>query len=192
MNEFRPLILAVSAAILILAGCAKEQQYKPIEQICVPGTSKDKLMQIAEATLGEMHFIVVKADAEQGYIRTQPLRGAQFFEFWRKDNVGAENAAQANLHSIQRTAKLSITQKNGSLCVDCDVNVQRLSLTERDIDSSTQAHTMFSNSNSSIQTLKLDSREKAWIDLGTDAQLETAILKQIENKIKKLRKENKP
>jgi len=189
MNERKQKIRnSVSAcmAFCLLAGCAKQQQFKAVEQICVPGTDKLQAMQAAEDVLGKMHFTIDKADAEQGLIRTRPLPGAQFFEFWRSDSVGAFNSTEANLHSIRRVVELDIGQQGGQLCIGCNVKVQRLSLPERQVSSSARAYRMFSQSSRSMQRLKLSREQKkgmAWVDLGNDIVLATEILKRIEKQM---------
>ena len=84
------VVLLCACAALMLAGCAKQQQYEAVEQICIEGekiatenTEKLRIqaMQAAEEVLSEMYFTIEKFDAEQGIIRTRPLAGAQFFEF---------------------------------------------------------------------------------------------------------------
>lgn len=175
-------------------GCAKPERYEAIEQICVPNLTRAEAMQAAEEVLAKMHFTVAKADAEQGIIRSRPLTGAQFFEFWRRDNVGAFNRTEANLHSIRRTVELDISRQDEKLCIGCDVKTQRLSMPERQVNSTARAYEMFSISNPSIQRLELHSeqrRDMAWVDLGRDARLETEILKRIERQVTGLQKEKK-
>ncbi|HIJ53948.1 MAG TPA: hypothetical protein HPP66_12465, partial [Planctomycetes bacterium] len=101
---------ALIASALMLTGCARQQQFKAVEQICVSDTGKAEAMRIGEDVLGRMHFTIAKADAEQGLIRTKPLPAAQSFEFWRSDNVGSFNSTEANLHSIRRIVELDISQ----------------------------------------------------------------------------------
>jgi len=177
MNKLKSsLLFAACAALLFLAGCAKPYQNETIEQICPEGVDKQQAMQIAEDVLGKLHFSIAKSDANLGVIRTRPLAGAQFFEFWRKDNVGSFNSAEANLHSIRRIAELNIKQQDTQLCIRCNVNTQRLRLPERELRSQTR------------QTLILNPGQKrgmAWVDLGNDTGLATVILKRIENKIAK-------
>lgn len=176
---------ALMTCTLILTGCAK-QRYQLIEQIHLTNIEKSQAMQAAEDVLAKMHFTIEKADTESGFIRTRPLEGAQFFEFWRKDNVGAFNAAEANLHSIRRIAELNISQDGEKLRIDCDVKTQRLNLPERQTTSSTRAYEMFSKSSPSMQKLRLNKQQKtgvAWADLGQDKQLATEILKRIEKRI---------
>jgi hypothetical protein len=187
MSKIKPLFFIACASLLLLAGCAKQQQSKAVEQICAPNIQRPEAMQMAEDVLRRMNFTISKSDAQQGLIRTKPLPGAQFFELWRRDSVGTKNFAEANLHSIRRTVELDINQQDGQLCIGCDVKVQRLSLPEHEVSSSSRAYEMFSRSTSSMQRIKLRPHQKrgmAWLDMGKDTRLSTRILKRIEKKIK--------
>jgi uncharacterized protein YcfL len=186
MNKLKSMYLTVCITTLFLSGCASQQQFEAIEQICIPNLERQAAMQAAEDVLGDMHFTIAKLDDRSGYIKTGPLTAAQWFEFWRSDNVGAFNAAEANLHSIRRTVELNIEQQDEKLCVGCEVNVQRLSIPEYEVTSSSQAYAMFSASKPSMQRLELRPEQKraiVWVDLGRDTILETEILKRIEGKI---------
>lgn len=184
MNKVKSLSFIVCTALLLITGCAQTQQFKAVEQICVPNLQKQQAMKAAEEVLGRMYFSIEKADAEQGLIRTRQLAGAQFFEFWRSDNVGGFNSAEANLHSIRRTVELNINRQDGQLCIGCNVKTQRLHLPEQPVTSAGQAYNLFSKSE--MQELKLNPEQQkamAWVDLGRDSQLETEILKRIERQI---------
>ena len=136
----------------------------------------------------KMLFSIDKCDYDNGYIRTRPLSGAQFFEFWRSDNVGAENWIHANIHSIRRTVELYVNQCDQNININCDVLIQRLSLPNREIPGSAQAYQLFSRSSMFMQTLQLhpeQQRDMAWINLGKDAKLEAEILKRISSTITK-------
>lgn len=191
MNSRKPktnlCFYALMAYALIVTGCAQQQQYEAVEQICPAGLNKQRAMQIAEDVLAKMHFTVAKSDTELGIIKTRPLTAGQFFEFWRKDNVGSFNSAEANLHTIRRIAELNIAQQDTQLCIRCNVNTQRLRLPEREIRSRARAYEMFSQSGPLRQRLILNPTQKqgiAWTDLGSDTQLATVILKQIEKRVK--------
>ncbi len=198
---------------LLLAGCAEQQQYPrfhgdklapseagAVEPICVKNVNKLKTMEIAEDVLSKMYFTIEKADADpatpgidtrpwRGFIRTRPLAGAQFFEFWRSDNVGADNWLESNLHSIRRVVELTMSeekegpsQSGNQLRINCDVQKYRLSMPEHHVSSSARAYEMFSESSSALQNLRLNPEQKAgmaWIDLGKDKQLTAEILKRI-------------
>lgn len=192
MNKLKSSSLFTAcAALLFLVGCAEPQRNETVGQICPPGIDKQKAFRIAEDVLGDLHFSVAKSDANLGFIKTTPLTAAQFFEFWRKDNVGSFSSAEANLHTIRRIAELNINQQDTQLCIRCRVNTQRLRLPEREISSRARIYDLFSESGSSIQRLKLNPEQKqdmTWTDLGNDDKLATLILKQIENKIAKTQK----
>jgi hypothetical protein len=186
MKKVKSLSFLTCVLLLSLTGCAGSQRYETVKQICVPDTDKAEAMQIAEDVLGKMNFTIDKADAELGIIRSKPLQGAQFFEFWRKDTIGSFNRAEANLHSIRKIVELDIKQEDQRLCVGCDVEVQRLSIPERRV-TGWRAYEMFSESDSSMQRLELDPKQKtamAWVDLGQDDKLGTLILKRIEKRLK--------
>jgi len=176
------------ACALMLTGCARPQHQETVEQICLPDTDKLQAMQTAEDVFARMHFIVTKADPDQGIIRTKSLPAAQSFEFWRTDNVGSFNSTEANLHSIRRTAELHISRQDGQLCINCYVKAQRLSLPERRITGSGSSYALFTTSKRSVQVLQLhpeQEKDMAWIDLDNDSQLATEILKQIEKQLKR-------
>jgi hypothetical protein len=178
---------------LLLAGCTEQQQYGAVKPICVDNIDKIQAMEVAEDILVKMHFTIEKADANpamlgidtrrwRGFIRTRPLPGAQFFEFWRSDNVGADNWLESNLHSIRRVVELNMSEQDEGLCINCDVRIYRLSLPERRLSSSARAYDMFSKSSPALQRIKLNPEQKAgtaWIDLGKDTQLAAEILKRI-------------
>lgn len=178
-----PFILLV--CMVLLGGCGKKQQFEP-KPVCLAGTDIDFAMRQTEKALLKMNFVVEKADAESGLMRTRPLSSGQFFEFWRKDNRNSYSRSMANLHTLQRTAELSFDRKNGQLCIDCRVKVERLSIPEEEIDSSAKAYCMFSESSESTQTLILgkdQEKDMAWINLGRDNGLESYILEKINKQI---------
>ena len=180
MNIVKSLLCASCGLICFLAGCAGPTQYETVEQICLPAVDSKDAMQIAENVLSRMHFTIAKADTDQGLLRTRPLPGPQFCEFWRTDH-----SAEANLHSIRRTVELNISQQNKKLCIGCDVKVQRLSLPELRSTGREVRGTR------SMQNLNLPSQQRkgmAWADLGDDPRLETEILKRIEKRLKHERK----
>jgi hypothetical protein len=147
---------------------------------------KAELMEVAEDVLGEMYFTIEKADANAGFIQTRPLPGAQFFEFWRGDNVGTDNTIAANVHTIRRTVTINISRQGEQLQLVCEVQAQRLSLPQRQVSSGAKIYGIFSQSSPSLQRLILNPEQKkqmAWIDLGRDSRLEAKILKQIETRI---------
>lgn len=179
-------VLALVLLVLPLGCAGQRQAYQPAEPLRLDGVSRAETLRAAEDTLSRMHFVIEKLDAEQGVIRTEPLRGAQFFEFWRSDNVGLYNAAEANLHTIRRAVELRVTEEQGRVSVGCSVRVQQLSLPENEAASISQAYLMHSASFAGVQRLELNPRQRqgmAWIDLGQDPDLGARILKAITKRL---------
>jgi len=188
INLFNYALLSVA---LILAGCTGQSPPSSpsaarshIEDTRVSDTGKTKAMEITEAVLADMHFTIDKFDPNSGVIITRPLPGAQFFELWRSENIGAKNWINSNLHSIRRTVEVGWSEDSTHPTV-CVVKVQRLSMPARQVTSSARAYEMFSRSNPTLQRLQLNPEQEsrmAWIDMGTDTELEREILKRIKNK----------
>ena len=174
---------ALLTCALALAGCGQEQKKAITDSASI---SAGEAMEVAENVLAKMHFAIDKADVASGYIRTRPLSGAQFFEFWRSDNVGSDNVFLSNLHTIRRTVELKMARREGQLKIDCDVRVQRLSLPERETFSTARAYGIYTRSGPTLQKLKLDAaqiRDTEWIDLDKDEKLAAEIVKRITKRI---------
>jgi hypothetical protein len=184
----------LSSALCFLPGCT-QQKSSPPEMAALDlshNVNKTQIMEITEDVLVRMHFEIEKFDPDTGYIKTRPLEGAQFFEFWRSDNVGAHNWLLSNLQSVRRTIEINVdpvlrsTTTKDKKYIDCIVHIQRLSMPEQEVTSSARAYAMFSRSSPGLQTLVLNpeqQRNMAWIDLGRDKELENEITKRIQTKI---------
>jgi len=191
-NIFIQYLLAFT---LVLSGCAQSPKHSEVSHRVdhltpEPGNnpSTADLIQVAREVLAGMYFTIEKSDTRSGIVRTRPLPGAQFFEFWRSDNIGAENALEANLHTIRRTVIVEISKQGTERSIGCEARVQRLSMPEREVSSITRVYGMFSRSGPSLQRLQLNpeqAQQMTWIDLGRDSQLEAEILKRIETQIKR-------
>lgn len=185
MNRTIITILTALAAITLI-GCTETPNVGAVEKICSPLPDVQTAMNTAEDVLAKMNFNIAKADVKHGYILTHPLTGAQSFEFWRKDNVGSFNSAEANLHTIRRTIEMNITQQDGQTCVDCVAIAERMSLPERYAGNTSHAAALFTKSGDSTQKLMLNSDQEkglAWINLGRDTELENEILSRLKAKL---------
>jgi hypothetical protein len=183
--------LLTCSLLFSLAGCAENKYAKIMDQLCPPAANKTAAMTTAEQVLADMHFGIEKFDIDAGYIRTAPLSGAQSFEFWRCDNVGSFNQAEADLQTIRRAVEINISEQAGQLCVNCRASTQRLSLPQS--QTATDQHAIMSHEQKDVKKSKISREQKAtlvWTDLGRDNQLETEILKRIEKKLSVIQKES--
>ena len=169
----------------MLCGCAEEVTLPPSEPLCLTSVDRTQIMEIAEDILVRMHFVIEKYDVDAGFIKTKPLSGAQYFEFWRQDNAGSLSAVEANLHSLQRSVQLGIADNAQELCIKCDINVKRLSMPEEEYLRMSQMDGTFTSGRVYKMSLRMDrakAEEMVWIDLGPDPSLERKILSLIELK----------
>lgn len=184
-------VLFVTIVTLICVfglGCASQDLSLAADPVCLPNTSVDQAMESARTVLTKMQFELEKDDPEARYMRTRPLSGAQFFEFWRHDNTSAFSGAQANLHSIRRIVELEFTHENTTTCIQCGVQVLRLSIPEQPLEGTTRMGGIYTESSSRSQTLEVDSHRAAemeWLDAGPDHALEGEILKLVQRDAQK-------
>ncbi len=197
----RTMSCMLSAAALSLLGCAeptKTAATAPVQMICAAGVTRADVVLAAGDVLTGMHFAIEKLDAEQGIVRTRPLRGGQFFELWRSDNAGAYNWDEANLQSVRRAVELRVkpedrgqTTEDGNtsrLCVECEVSVQRLSLPPNEVAGTSEAYRIHSASLPTLQRIEVTPQQRramAWIDLGKDPDLAARILMRVEQRLKR-------
>ena len=195
--------------MFILSGCSNQSRTPTPDRSAARSrfaVTRPAAMEIAEAVLTRMYFTIDKFDPNSGVIITRPLPGAQFFEFWRNENIGTKNWINSNLHSIRRTVEInfvpspaySVLRKESKELgtqnserrtkISCTVKIQRLSMPARQVTSSARAYEMFSRSNPTLQRLQLNpeqERKMAWVDMGTDTELEREIVKRIEKQCRK-------
>lgn len=193
MKKDKFIYLMASVGLFALSGCGSGVQVINSEPLCMGSVRKAQLMEVCEDILVRKQFVIDKYDLANGFIKTRPLSGKQMFEFWRSDNAGSFNSAEANIQSIQRSVIINIMESENRLCIDCDVSVQRLSIPEQEIWGMGHMAGALTHSSESLQRLRLRLKTKqkedmtvAWIDLGSDGALESVILEQIEKKINKL------
>ena len=181
------LFVTVLAGICVLGlGCTSSNQSLSSEPVCLPDTSVDQAMAAARTVFEKMQFELEKDDSQAHYMRTRPLSGAQFFEFWRHDNASTFSGAQANLQSIRRIVELELTPENTTTCIQCRVQVLRLSIPEQPLTGSGRMGGIYTESDIRNQTLEMDSdklKQVEWLDAGTDPSLEQKILTMIQKQI---------
>ncbi|HOT71733.1 MAG TPA: hypothetical protein PLX18_01205 [Anaerohalosphaeraceae bacterium] len=174
--------------MMFAGGCASRQQIEPAKPICLKSVSMDQVFSAAERTLVKMQFSIEKADPKVGQIITFPLRGAQFFEFWRADNADALDTAEASIHSLQRIAEVRLESEGEQVCLNCRVLVRRLSLPNRPLEGMSRAGGLFTDSGTRSQSLQMRKdvlAQAEWIYLGTDPALEAKILRAIQETVQR-------
>ena len=176
------MLMILVGLIGFCLGCEKQVQMEETMPVCIDSDSMDHLFSAAESVLTGMQFQIDKSDRQARQIITRPLRGGQFFEFWRSDNATGADVAESSLHSIQRIAEVRFDWADGMACANCRVYVRRLSMPDQPIGAG-DASAMFTESSSHLQTLQLQpgvEEQIEWIHFGNDPALEQVILQKIQ------------
>ena len=190
MDKNKCFWVLMSVSLFWIAGCASKTEFPAPEPLCSSGLNLDEAMQASEDVLGRLRFPIEKYDSDAALIRTGPYEGAHFFEFWRMDDASAYDRAYSNLHSIRRIVELNFDQQNGQLCIQCRVDMQQMSIPEEEVVGSSKGFTLFSESDETRQSLRLNPEQQknmAWLDMGQDHRLAAKIMKKIEQKLARIK-----
>lgn len=193
------------AGMLLLLGCGGPSAATgPVRILCPDEVTAAEAIEAGREVLTRVHFVIEKLDVEQGIIRTRPLRAAQFFELWRSDNASLYRLKEANLHSVRRSVEIRVRAEvgdrrleagdsdnlppaaSGSLCLECDVSVQRLSLSGPPAAGLSETEAIHAQSAALPPRVELSPgqrRAMTWIDLGEDRELAGRILERIERRL---------
>lgn len=178
-------------ALMGMAGCAGQTYYSDpnlSQTATFPHTDVVGSMYAAEKVLGQMHFTISQMDTSKGILTTNPLSGAQFFEFWRKDAANANSLTESSLHTMRRSVILEFSEQGTDTSAQCRVLTERLSVPNRQIAGHSRAYGLLTESSPTMPTMRLSQSQKdmmAWIPLGYDPDLAQSILNLIETELTK-------
>lgn len=189
MDQLRVFTTGVFITLACMAGsgCRTSSTDAPADVTLTGSCSQSEAFAAALGVLKGMHFKIDKADSQAGTIQTRPLRGAQWFELWRRDNASAKTFAKANLHSLRRTATVQVTMEGDEARIHCRVHSEALSVPSRTVTSSSQLYHIITDSETMMQRLEFSEaqeRTMEWIDLGHDTALQNRILAGIERNLR--------
>lgn len=176
-------VVFLALACMAGSGCRTSPPDAPADVAMTSTCSQSEAFAAALSALKALHFKIDKADSHTGTIQTRPLRGAQWFELWRRDNTTAHAFAEANLHSLRRTATVQIRAEGDEARVSCRVQCERLSVPSRTVTSSSQLYHILTDSEIMMQRLEFSEEQEGsmeWIDIGHDSALQNRILAGIE------------
>jgi hypothetical protein len=169
-------------------GCAKQVTVPPSEPVCISLAGKEDMMKVAEDVLKKKQFVIEKYDVDAGYIVTRPMRGSQFFEIWKGDNVGRVNKSRSSIHSIQRVVEMNFTPGNGQWCIACTADMQRFSMPVEQLRGRSRASDVFVGGGVRMMRLYPNTEEDmAWIDLGRDGELERNLIELIKQNLTRVK-----
>jgi len=186
---YRVAILTVAVGVL-LAGCGASQG--PAAGFSATGDPQfDALWDAATAALRDYRFHIDRQDRRAGVVTTFPLVGRHWFECWRKDAATPRDVLEGTLHTVTRTATVTIRKAPagqgavGKYAVAVEVRTRRSTLPTYQVTSTADAYDLFLGRGDVARTCAADVTRRQGRgagkeeDLGRDAALEKVIRRRI-------------
>lgn len=132
-----------------------------------------------ERTVDVVHDYLFEIERENklgGVLETRYKTGANLFEPWHRDSVGARNRAESTLQSIRRKAYLSVTPVDGGFMVGVEAHKELEDVARA--ANSAGAATFLDNSplQRDLNPVVGQATPSGWIARGRDVALEQSML----------------
>jgi len=168
------------AATVAAGGCATVSEGRFANPSPFTDTDAGTVEQVARRVLMELRFEPVIPAKSKGHIETQPLTGASWFEFWRKDTIGRVQVAESSLHTVRRRAMVTVSPKDGGSQVFVQVIKERAAAPGTMPTSFGYALSQHNvESTNLMRQDALEETDYVWVRTGRDPLLEQYILEQI-------------
>jgi len=185
----------VGALVLFGMAWAVGCQPKPVPLAEARVTADEDFNAVWEASmevLRQYRFTPDRTDPREGLIVTFPLLGKQWFEFWRADASEPDDVIESSLHTIYRTATVSIRPHEpaaasapalGKYSATVEVRVSRSVRPAAQVNSTSEAFEMFLHpaefARSPTGGDPQETASAALVDLNRDRKLEGILQQRI-------------
>lgn len=118
------LVWASTLIVGLLSGCATMPGQAPVvsNPIFVRANNSDDAWERTVDVVHDYLFEIERENKLGGVLETRYKTGANCFEPWHRDSVGAANRAESTLQSIRRKAFLSVTPVEGGFMVGVEAH----------------------------------------------------------------------
>jgi len=185
-TPYRWLVLELAFPLAMIAGCARPPDAVTPTVARVEAQTPEAYSDLWEAaaeTLRRNYFRLDRQDRTEGVLTTAPETSANWFEVWRPRPKPGYYWWEANLAAVQRQATIHVraaSSQPGDYELDVEVQRQRLSLAERQVDNSAAALRLYSFAAPTTEGHReRPSQTMHWIPLGRDQYLEERLLADI-------------
>lgn len=141
----------------------------------------DALWKALEKSLEARMFRIDRRDYRAGILTTHPLISKQFFEFWRRDTLGADDVAESTLNTMRRTVRIEIAhdETTGVYTAMPHVEIERYSDAGRRLTSAAMYRTAFKRTEARGTPERdrgINLQSRYWYTVGSDERLEAALV----------------
>mgnify|MGYP006289384817 CR=1 FL=1 len=178
--------LAPALLLAVLAGC---QDMRPLpDGLTPPQRQFEASWRASLAAMDEYRFPVAEQDRRRGVIVSEAVVSQHPTEFWRKDALTPADLFETALHTIYRQVRVELAPIEDGFQPEVAVSVFRSNRRSPQVTSTSQAYDLFSGTAWRELSVEYGPEEEApgRVALGRDAELEAAILSEIEDRKSRL------
>ena len=144
---------------------------------------RERFVDNALTMLRELDFEPAWVDRDRGLIQTRPTTSAQWYEFWRGDVIGPDQALESSVSTVRRSVRVDIGPPpigEAASTVDVEVRKERYSAPERQVTTASSALAIYSERLPTSEGLiRARTAGEHWVDLGRDGRLERDLLRRM-------------
>lgn len=164
--------------VATLSGCASlpGRQVGVSNPVFVRANNHEEAWERAVDVVHDYLFEIERENKLGGVLETRYKTGANLFEPWHRDSVGARNRAESTLQSIRRKAFLSVTPVEGGFMVGVEAHKELEDVARA--ANSTGPATFLDNSplQRDLNPVVGQATPSGWIPRGRDLALEQSML----------------
>jgi hypothetical protein len=169
------LLLALSS------GCASSRPMIVSNPVFIPANSQHSAWERTVDVLHDFHFPIARENRLDGVIETDYRVGSNVLEPWHGDSVGSFNRLESTLQSIRRKVRVDLTPVEGGYLVGVEAFKEQEDLLG--VAENTAGAATFRKNTPLERDLNVvvgQSSPSGWYSLGRDADLEQAILAEMQ------------
>lgn len=167
--------------LTLSSGCASSRPMIVSNPVFVPANSQHSAWERTVDALHDFHFPIARENRLDGVIETDYRVGSNVLEPWHGDSVGAYNRMESTLQSIRRKVRVDLTPVEGGYLVGVEAFKEQEDLLG--VAENTAGAATFRKNTPLERDLNVvvgQSSPSGWISLGRDADLEQAILAEMQ------------
>ena len=174
----RCFAIALTVVVATLSGCATMSGPRPVvsNPVFVRANNSEEAWERTVDVVHDYLFEIERENKLGGILETRFKTGANLFEPWHRDSVGAANRAESTLQSIRRKAFLSVTPVEGGFMVGVEAHKELEDVARA--ANSVGAATFLDNSplQRDLNPVVGQATPSGWIPKGRDMALEQSML----------------
>ena len=167
--------------LTLSSGCASSRPMIVSNPVFLPANSQHSAWERTVDALHDFHFPIARENRLDGVIETDYRVGSNVLEPWHGDSVGVYNRMESTLQSIRRKVRVDLTPVEGGYLVGVEAFKEQEDLLG--VAENTAGAATFRKNTPLERDLNVvvgQSSPSGWISLGRDADLEQAILAEMQ------------